>query len=197
MSIDYTAIKGKFISIARDGVGSSLSLIGQVGSQYPAVIERRPDGPKPDYPYIDVDVISTRDEGGWVSDQGVDDNGDLYYETHKELLLNFRCYGGDAMTIMNNLSGYMRQLHTVQDDLRAVLKGSIVEVFDIISMPIQLTDKWLESSDFNLIFNVVDRITDVDPDTGEISTVHLDGELYRDDLDPAPLPVVIDANDTP
>ena len=195
MSIDYTAIKGKFISIVRDGVGSSLSLIGQVGSQYPAVIKRRPDGPKPNYPYIDVDIISTRDEGGWASNQGVDDNGDLYYETHKELLINFRCYGGDAMTIMNLLVGYVRQQHLVQDDIRATLGGSIVQVFDLTSMPIQLTDKWVESTDFSLIFNIVDRVVDSSAGYGDIGVVHLDGELYRDDEDNNPLPVVVEASD--
>ena len=193
MSIDYDAIRSKFISIVRTGVGSSLSLSGQTGNQYASVIKRRPDGPKPDYPYVDVDVVSTQDEGGWVSHQGVDDNGDLFYETHKQLLINFRCYGGDAMTIMNDLVGHMRQVHIVQDDLRTALEGSIVQVFDVTSIPIQLSDKWIESSDFNLVFNVVDRITDTASGYGEIDIVHLDGELFRDELDDTPLPITIDA----
>ena len=197
MSIDYNAIRSKFISIVRTGVGSSLSLSGQTGNQHASVIKRRPDGPKPDYPYVDVDVVSTQDEGGWISHQGVDDNGDLFYETHKQLLINFRCYGGDAMTIMNDLVGYIRQVHIVQEDLRTTLEGSIVQVFDITSIPIQLSDKWLESSDFNIVFNIVDRIVDTDPDRGEIGVVHLDGELFRDDEDNDPLPITIDANDTP
>jgi hypothetical protein len=193
MSIDYDAIRQKFISVVKDGVGTSLSTSGQVGSEFPSVIQRRPDGPKPDYPYIDLDILSTQDEGGWTSSQGVDSNGDLFYETHKELLINFRCYGGDAQNIMNDLSGYMRQLHLVQDDLRETLASSIVNVFNVTSIPIQLNDKWIESADFNLTFNTIDRITDTTVGYGEIEIVHLDGELFRSSDDENPLPVTVDA----
>lgn len=192
MAIDYDAIRDKFIVVIKDGVGGSLAQIGQAGSRYPAVIKRRPDAPKPDYPYIDIDVLSTKDEGGWASDQGVDENGFLFYATHKQLLINIRCYGGDAQNIMNSLSGYLRQLHIVQDDLRATLGSSIVTVFDITSMPVKLSDKWIESADFNLIFNTIDTITDTTSGYGEIDTVHLDGGLLRHTDDASPLPIEVD-----
>lgn len=193
MAIDYNAIRDKWIVLARTAVGSSLSQIGPVGSEFAAVIKRRVDGPMPEYPYIDMDIVNTIDEGGWSSNYGIDvDTGELFYETHKQLLINFRCYGGEAMSIMNTFHGYLRQ-ELVQDDLRTNLGGSLVQAFDVNSMPIKLNDKWIESSDFNITFNVVDKYINTDTATSEITTVGLDGELFRDDLDPDPLDIRIDA----
>lgn len=193
MSINYDAIKDKFILIIKAAVGSSLAQITYSDTSVAgAVIRRRVDGPKPAMPYIDIDIINTQDEGGWSSDYGINSGGDLFYSTHKELLLNFRCHGGDALTIMNDLSGYLRQTHIVQEDLRVNLEASIVNVFDISSIPIQLSDKWIESADFNLTLNIVDTVVDTDPNRDQISTIHLNGELNFD-VEGNPLPIVIDA----
>ena len=193
MAIDYTGIRNKFISITRAAVGSSLSTIGPVGGEIPAVIRRRADGPKPDYPFIDLDILDTADEGSWESNHGVDDNGDLFWETHKQILITLKCYGGDAMDIMNDLHGYLRQAHLVQDDLRSTLSGSLVAVDNVRLTPIRLTDKFIDGAEINLVFNVVDRITDTTTVGGEITSITALGELFRAEDDPAPLPVTITA----
>ena len=187
MSIDITAIQNKLISVAREPFTTELSFIGQNGD-IPAVILHRPEGPNPNYPYITFDVLQIADEQGWMTDIVVDINDNPNYITYKSLLTRYRCYGGGSKNIMNNLHGHFR-LERVRDDIGSTLGGSIVEVLDIDDMPIRISDKYLESSSFTLIFNIMDTI--IDTGTGIIDNVNISGELFRDDEDPNPLPMTI------
>ena len=193
MSIDYSAIRTEFISIISDGVGTSLSTMYRPGGDVPSVIGPSPSEVKPDYPYIIFDIVDTVDEQGLITNHGVDDNGFIYYETYKKMLINISCRGGDAVNILNDLTGYFRMVHKVQQDLRDNLGGSIVDWFEINKIHVQLSDKWIDVANFNLSFNILDTITDSTAGYGSIDTVQLDGELYRHDDDPTPLTVTVNA----
>jgi len=187
--IDEPAIYAKFVSVAQVAVGALLSQTGPTGSPEAAVIRLRTNGVKPAYPYITVGILDTRDESGWLTGEYVDTNTDNpVYETNKQLLINFRCYGGDALSIINELHGNLR-LPSVRDSVRSTLGGSVVSLTDPDNLPVLLADKYLESASFNLVFNITDSLTD--SNTGIIDNVHLNGELHRFDDDPAPLDMTI------
>jgi hypothetical protein len=180
MSVDYLAIKKKFVEIAQSAVGSRLSSTGSPTAPEASVIILRPQGPYPDYPYVTVDILDTVDEQGWLTAIEVDINDNPVYVTYEKMLISLRCYGGDAISIVNDLKKYFIP-GVVRDDIRSTLGGSIVEILDIDSMPIKLSDKYLESAALNIVFNIVDSYTDTS--TGIIDNVDLDGEVFRDDED--------------
>lgn len=187
--IDESAIYSKFISVVQDAVGASLSQTGPSGSPESAAIRIRANGVKPAYPYITVGILDTKDESGWLTGEYVDPNSESpVYETNKQLLINFRCHGGDALSIINDLHGGFR-LPSVLDDVRDTLTGSVVSLSNVDNLPVLLADKYLESASFNLVFNITDTLTD--SNTGIIDNVQLDGELHRFDNDPAPLDMTI------
>lgn len=187
MAIDYDAILGKFIRVAADGVGDQLSLID---GTHPSVIRARQKPAKPDYPYVVLDLLQTRQEAGWLFNEGIDLNGNKMYETHYELLLNYTVYGyNDAVKIAHDLETYFR-LERVRNSIETEVEVLIVNTNPVISLPQKLADKWVESSSFSLVVNVNDRYVDVESD-GFIDTVDIDGELKEGEDDPNPIPIDI------
>lgn len=192
MSIDYNLILDTFIQVARDGVGSQLSQIGPTGSEFPAVIKVRQDGPKPDYPYITIDILDTFTNDEWLIQEKLNDSNSLVYETNKNLLINYRVYGGNAISIANDLHGYLR-VASVLDFIRSETTGALLTTGNIDSLPVLLSDSFLESASFNLTFAITDSL--VIPDTGSnyFDSIDLDGELKRNEDDPSPLSINVNA----
>ncbi len=188
--IDYNVILDHFIAAAQEGVGNELSQVGPVGFEEPAVIRARQDGPKPDYPYIVLDVLNTQQLDGWLLQEGVDDNDDPFMETTYQLTLSYTVYGSNATTdaigIANKLEGFFR-LRRILDDIKTVTGGSLNVTFPIISTPQALADKFIEAAQFNFNYSIIDRITD--PESGIFDTIELDGELSEGVDDPSPLPI--------
>ena len=187
--IDYDSIFDEFLRVAREGVGSRLSLIGPTGSEFAAVIRTRPRGPKPDYHYITFDILNTSQTKGWLLQSGLDGE-DSFWETDYTLLMQYTVYGDEALSIANQLEGYFR-LNRVRDDIRTATGGALVQTFEADSTPKSLSDKFVEGALFNLTFSIVDRVTDTQ--TGVFDTVILDGELARsqDDTNPLPLDITV------
>jgi hypothetical protein len=189
MAIDFENIRSKFVSIVRDAVGTDLSFIA---GTYPAVIIARPDTPKPDYPYVVVDTLSTQQENGWLYNSYANENDFLTYETNYEVLFQFRVYGGDSISIANKLEGYFR-LNRVLDEFTTDTGGNIVNTNPIQSLPELLADKYVESASFTLVMNITDTFVD-DSEECVIENVHLDGELAVGEDDPDPLQFTIDVS---
>ncbi len=188
MSIDLDTILDKFITVAREALPTELSMIGQ-NADIPAVIRNRQTGPKPDYPYVTIDVLDVVDEEGWLSNTYIDENDLTVVATTKQLLLSYRVYGGNAINIANTLYGFFR-LNRVLGDVRKTLGGSVVSTTAIDSLPILLADEYLESASFNLIFNITDTFVDT-LGSDAFDQVNLDGELFRDTDDPDPLDITV------
>lgn len=188
MAINYDTILDSFISVARDGVGNSLSTIGALDN-IPAVIRSRQDGPIPDYPYIVVDVLNTSETNGWQNNEGIDENGDYFITTHYKLLLQYTIYGGNANSIAHDLRQYFR-LERVRMKLTNETTGTLENTFGVSSLPQRLSTANMEVASFNLTFNITDRY--VDTGTGLIDTVEIeDSLLYRHEDDPSPLTINI------
>lgn len=180
--INFDTVWDKFVEIAQDYAGSNLSMSGPLGDE-PCVIRESINGPLPDYPYITVNIADVSDESNWLIDEYIDENDNIVYRNIKTLLITYRCYGGEADTpspgksidIMNILHGAFR-FDSVRGDVRNTLNGSIVELTTIESLPVQLKDKILDSSSFNIIFNIVDEA--VDTNSFIIDTVDVTGDVY-------------------
>jgi len=184
--INYELIKQAFIDSAVEAVGGRLAEIGPAGDKFPAIIERRPNAPKPDYPYITYDVLNTSQTKGWLLSSGVNGDGNPYWETDYTLLIQYTVYGKESRSIANQLEGYFR-LDRVRGAITTATKGSLVQTFEVISAPDLLSTEFVEASLFNITFSIVDRV--VDAQTGVFDTVTLDGELFRTDKDESPLPI--------
>jgi hypothetical protein len=191
MALDYDAILDKFILVAQEALPTGLSLIG-VGGNLPAVIRARQEGSKPDYPYATIDVLDTVDESGWLYSETINSNDETVYETNKQLLLNYRVYGGNAVSIAQKLHGFFR-LNRVLGDIRNTLGGSVVTVDDVDQLPILLADTYLESASFNIIFNITDTFIDT-LGSDSFTTIHLDGTIFdisTDDPNPLDVDIIV------
>lgn len=189
MAIDYDGILDKFILVAVEAVGSSLTQIGPAGSKVGAVVRARQKNTKPSPPYVTIDVLDTKDESGWLYNETIDVNEDTVLETTKQLLLNYRVYGGNAINLANNLHGFFR-LDRVRGDIRKTLGGSVVTVDSVEQLPVLQADEFLESASFNFIFNITDTFIDT---TGSevFDIINLTGEVFRSEGDTDPLDVSI------
>ena len=174
MSIDYDGVLDKFILIAREALPTELSMIGE-NEDIPAVIRARQKGITPEYPYVTIDVLDTVEESGWLNNEHVNSSDQVVVETTKQLLLNYRVYGGNAINLANILHGFFR-LNRVLGDVRTTLGGSVVSTSDIDQLPILLADEYLESASFNIIFNITDTFVDTSG-SNVFDTVNLDGEI--------------------
>jgi hypothetical protein len=191
MALDYDAILDKFILVAQEALPTGLSLIG-VGGNLPAVIRARQEGSKPNYPYATIDVLDTVDESGWLYSETINSNDETVYETNKQILLNYRVYGGNAVSIAQKLHGFFR-LNRVLGDIRNTLGGSVVTVDDVDQLPILLADTYLESASFNIIFNITDTFIDT-LGSDSFTTIHLDGTIFdisTDDPNPLDVDIIV------
>jgi hypothetical protein len=188
MPIDYDAILDKFVVVAQQALPTQLSLIG-VNGNTPAVIRARQTGPKPNYPYVTVDAIDTMDESGWLLEESIDVNDDTVYQTTKQILIVYRVYGGNAISLGNTLQGFFR-VSRILGDIRNTLGGSVVTVDDVDSLPILLENTYLESSALNLTFNIIDTFVDT-TGSSNFTTINLDGLIY-DGGPEDPDPLVVD-----
>ena len=189
MAIDVNAIIDKFILVAQDGVGGLLSQTRHPSAPKGSVIQERSRHPNPAYPFITIDILDIRDEDAWITHREVNQDGHLEYSTHKQVSIYYRCYGEGSIQIINQLQGFFR-LERVRDDIRDVLKGSIVNTQIVDSLPVQLVDEFIESSSMGVTFNIDDVYAD--SSTGIIDNVVGTGELlrYKDDPDPIDMNIV-------
>lgn len=192
MSLDIDNILDELIIVARGGIGTLLSEIGPVGSEFPAVIRVRQEGPKPEYPYCVISLLDISDGGEWLLEEYLDSSNNLVYESNKNLLINYRVYGGNALSISNTLHGYFRR-DSVLNQIRENTGGAVVDTGSIDSLPVLLSDTYLESASFSLTLAITD--TDSLADTGEnyFDSVELDGGLHNGLTDPPALDVDITA----
>lgn len=166
-----------------------MSLIGPVGSEFPAVIRSRQDAPIPDYPYIRVDIIDTTQTSGWKLGEGVDDDGNTYIENGFKLLLQYTVYGGHAISIAHQLRASFA-LQSVLDKICLETMGTFEDAQPVINNPQIGETQSLEVAAFNFTFNITDRVVDIE--TGTFDTIRIEGELKLDEEDPDSLPIIIE-----
>lgn len=110
----YTAV----ISIVASQVGSQLKQVAKdaVGTLGPAIYKDRQNQYK-EYPYITVDILSTKENGGWVEDISVNDVDLTEYSFNYQAMFLITCFGNGAQEILTNFKqslsfeGVRRALH--------------------------------------------------------------------------------------
>lgn len=190
--IDYDEILSEFIRVAQEALGDKLSQTGPSGSPEPTVIRARQGGVKPEYPYVQIDVITTTQTHGWELETGVveiDGEDVPFIDTHYKITMQYTVYGGNANQLAHELEAYFR-LNRVLGDIENNTGGALEATFNLQSLPQSLSTEDLEVAAFNFTFNINDRYTD--PQTGVFDHIILDGELARREDDPSPLPLDID-----
>jgi hypothetical protein len=191
MALDTDIIINEFIRVAKEGVGSRLAQIGTDGNQFPAVIRANQGGPILETPNIHVNILKTSETGGWMINEGVDENNQPYRETQYKLLIRYTVFGEDAVSIAHELRGYFR-LDRVLWTIEENTTGTLEQVFDVVNTPKTRSTEIQIVAYFDLTFNIIDRIVDTDPNLGGVfDTVELDGELYRHVDDPEPLDLTV------
>jgi hypothetical protein len=192
MTIDVDNVLSTFVVAAQDTIGSQLSLVGPSGNQEPAVILVRQNGTKPDMPFVTVDCLSITDSNEWLLQSYLSASNELVYETNKDMLIQYRVYGGNAIQIANNLHGYFRVGNTL-DFIRNNTGGAVTFVDTVNSLPQLLSDEFVESASINITMAITDAL--VIPDTGSnyFDSVNLDGELRNNIQDPPGLDLNVTA----
>lgn len=132
-----------------------------------------PNAPRPDVDYVSL-FISSITQIGWDYTQGpLDDSGVSQMVGDREFTLQCVAYGGDPMTVMQNLRTSL-QKQTVLDSLR--VNGIVFVNWFPINDITQLVDSRYEQ---RASMDVLFRIADVYSDTlGAIDTVVLE-EVYK------------------
>lgn len=192
MAIDYESIMSEFVKIARDAVGNQLSTINRA-SPIPSVIKARQDGPKPEVPYVVLDLLPTSLTDGWELAEGIDGDGNPYFETSYKILFQYTVYGGNASKIAHELENYFRIPRVIQQ-IRANTNGSFEGTTPVLPLPQKLATNYLEVASFNFTFNIIDRITDIQ--TGVFDTINNQGQLARYVGDPNPLAINVSETST-
>ena len=198
--IDYNAVYNKFTSIAQEQAGTNLSRGGALGTE-PNVIRAFPNAPKPDYPYITVDIQDVTEEQTWELNRYINEDDHTVHENIKTLMVLYTCYGGEAKSentvralhIIDQLHGSF-MFDSVREDIRSTLNGSVVRTTSIERIPVRLADKFIEAAAFSILFNVVDVREDINSFT--IETVDLEGDLHSLQGDVESDPVTININIT-
>jgi hypothetical protein len=187
--IDFEAVINKFISVARNRVGSDLSTTKGPDGTIASIIRQNiagTKGAKPDYPYLGVTLLNTADESGWITGTYLDGDDNVVYFTNKTVSIQYTVHGKNSVSIANKLHKAFT-FDSVRDSFRTDLNGSIVSVGKIIPVTRTDVDKYIDSAFFVVTMNIQE--SDADTSSGVIESINADGELYRDisDIDPLAL----------
>lgn len=177
-----------FVKAAQTSVGDLLSTSGPKTAPEPSVIKARQKGKTPGYPYIMVDLLSTNPVANGSISKGLTKDGIPFFDKQYTCLLSYTVYGGNATNIARILCSYL-EIPRIYDALEADTGGSLGEVFQVLSIPIELSTEPCEVASFQVSLNINERITDAD--TGTITRIELNGELLRHKDDPDPFQLTI------
>lgn len=182
-----------FINVGQLVLAGDLSESGPVGDKTPNVILARQNGIQPDYPFVQLDIISIADTDGYLLSEFVNDVNQVVYDTHTKYMLQYVVYGGNATALANKLNKAFRRDFIIHKISRES-KGELEQVFPVDSVPSTLSTVNYEVASFNLTFNINDRY--LDTDVGVFDTINLTGELNKvpDDLQPLELDISVTSN---
>lgn len=171
--IDKQQVIDTFVNIARERIGSLLSVVDQGGTPVPAVI------PKPlskeatlpsTTPYMIISVVMTRDRTPNGVGELIDVNDNTVYQGLTDFLVSFNCYGGDANDIIHKLHNSLK-MDSLRDRVRDETDGVIRRVNNPVSLPKPLATIYQEASSFDLIWSGVDEV--VDTSSTVIDTINI------------------------
>lgn len=175
--IDESALETALVQIVKTFVGADLATITNSGGTTPAVIKARQDGPKPDLPYITVDVRNFIMPSGWLANHYVDDSNNLKYEILYEMFVDIRCYGNNSSNILRKFHSYL-SIPEVVPYIENLMSGAKVhQQGEIIDIPSVLSTDFEESASLTSSFYIIDEITDPVNTTDLLHNVNAEGTV--------------------
>lgn len=198
--ITHKTIQNGFVKAIRGLVGDNLSDLPTPDGlrSLKAVIKDRVKGPRPQFPYIVVDTLSTGKTGGsWLRHVGSTEvEAGVFrpvYRSEKTVTIGITCYGEDSFDILTNL-----EVFSTEDFGRAFINeetGAVFQTFSSISEnPIYIETDFVDGCYMSATFTAVSEYV---PAAGEvIEAVDYTGTFERFEGDPDPILVdeLIDSN---
>lgn len=181
--IDTNIIYNAFIKAVREALPDELSDIGSPANPLPAVIREKGASPKPDYPYVTVNIDGITDVVYRESAQGIADDDVWFSATHKRLPITFMIYDkddssssrfADALGIANKLHARLARSPSTYHQIVSEANGKIEQVFDVESLETRLQTEYLDVALFTLNYVTTDILKD--PNAGQIETISLEGK---------------------
>lgn len=171
--IPYDDIYDGMITIIRDCVGDELSTFSDGVTNYPTVIRERQAGPKPNLPYITVDIIGTVQLSNHFKEHYVNNDLEHVYEYLYELMFRITCHGEESQRILNKLRGYMN-MNTIRDRIRdeACVAQQIISSAE--QLPSVLTTDFEEVHAMVGTYHIIDVVIDPFSDGHVIEEVNSD-----------------------
>lgn len=201
--IDQNQIEKTFVIIAQEAVGNFLSSTGNENYSEPSVIIARPNITVPAFPYIVLDTLDIRDTYGTKPREVLED-AELVYYINSTIQLQYTVNGTDpntrtkALQIAQRLKTYLT-LPSIQERICKETCAELQETFPVINASDQVAAQdYLEAAYFTFTISIWDKFQSnrQEDNTGVFDTINLDGALYRNDDDTAPLPIDVDVTST-
>ena len=188
MSIDYEAVRNPFVAIAKAKIGSKLATLktGETTTT-PAVVKARQNlPPKPAYPYCVLDIQAARHNPNDYDGMFLSAEGKPVYYTRVELLLSYTVYGGDAISILNDLWLCFRQT-SVRDYLRNNGHIALNRIEPITTSSYKIPNDWVDVAAFNIYATVMDEVVATDETwiqsiVADVTATDVDGTITSTDI---------------
>jgi hypothetical protein len=123
----------------------------------PSVIQDRVKAPRPDFPYVVVDKMTSlrgAGDGGWLRNTYTDENDQVHYVHEHRVGMNITCYGEDADSILNLL-----RVSVVDDWIRKDLNSKTGAIFcsysDIGEKPLFIETDFIDGAEMDVFFTAI------------------------------------------
>ncbi len=214
MSIDTKALENAVIDTLKVFIGDDVSQSAGSSGTRPSIFPARvySAGGKnpsiPDYPYCLVDYVRTVPDGNDLTDRFFDEEGNYVYVAHKKVILQIKFYGtsgtsSDYVANKTHMLMVVDQVRDMIDDLygQYAVTGTTIpasavirDKSDIIPSNFSMTDKYLETNEFNLILATIDTIDIKAPQAEYFDKIEMD---TQNPVDGAQGGLFLEGSDTP
>lgn len=167
--INYDELYANLISVTKAVVGNRLSTTNTQTGTTPTVYKHYSSRPKPNLPYITINIDDTILPSGWLLHAGIDDETDKpVYTVLYEIFVTWRCYGTNSRSILQQL-----QTSFSMPSVRQAMNSTNIEVGiskrgTIIDSPDLLSTEWQEGATMS---GVSFYINDTEEDPLEVGTI--------------------------
>lgn len=175
--LDEDLIENALVGFVKEMVGSDLATITNPSGTTAAVIKARSGGPRPDLPYITVDVTNFILPSGWLLHQYFNESDELTYEVLYEMFVDFKCFGDQSKDIMRKFHRYL-SIPELSDKIKAdVFGASIQQQGTVLNTPDILSTDFEEGATLTVSFYIIDTITNPLQEGDYILDIMGDGNL--------------------
>lgn len=177
MMLDEDLIENALVGVVKDLVGAKLATITNPSGTTPAVIKARSNGPRPDLPYITVDVNNFIQPSGWLLHKYFDGSDQLNYEFLYEMFVDFKCFGDQSKDIMREFRAYL-SIPELSDKFKTdVFGASVQNVGSVLNTPDILSTDFEEGATLTVSFYIIDTLTNPEQEGDYILDINGNGDL--------------------